>query len=322
VRRALLAFAFLLALPLHAQPERVVIGVYVTGLYDFNPGENCYTVSFWVWTRHHSPQLHPLETVVVENAKSVTTTKSLQTVKNGEIWTQRFVIAVIRYDWQLHAYPFDSHRLPLVLEEGQYDTSQLTYVADAAETKVDRESTEDGWEVDDFRFVARDRQYPTTFGDPALTNHTSSRFAQFRADILVRRTEIGIFIKLLLGAYVAFFLTMLTFRLKMDQPTFFSMRLSVLVGSLFAVLVNLRATEAVLGRTADFTLVDKIHLAIAFYILIAAIAAFLSRRIAERKEGLPQSIRFDGIGMWLFGVTFVLINVILIVLAVRAGAGR
>lgn len=316
MRRALFALAVFAAAvaPLRAAPERVLIGAYVTDLYDFNAGANCYTVSFWIWTRHVSPRLHPLDTLIVRNAKSVTMGRISEVPRNGEIWSERFVTAVVRYDWDLRHYPFDRHVLPLTIEEGVWDTSTLVYASDAAHTKIDSASTEDDWAVNGFRIAVVPVQYPTTFGDPALTNG-SSLFSRAAMTVEVERTQIGIFLKLLLGAYVAFLLGMMT--LRMEQPSLFSTRMSVLVGSLFAVLVNMRATEAVLGRSSDFTLVDRIHLVIAFYILAAALVAFVSRRLAEQNRK-AAALRLDNVALAAGMASFAVINAVLITMAVRS----
>ena len=315
MRSSLLALVLLgIATTLAAAPERVLIGAYITDLYDFNPGANCYTVSFWLWSRHVSPQLHPLDTLVVRNAKSVTMGKLSEVPRNGEIWSERFVTAVVRYDWDLRHYPFDRHILPLTVEEGVWDTSTLVYAGDAAHTKIDPASAEDDWEVNAFRLNVVPVQYPTTFGDPALTNG-SSLFSRAAMTIEVERTQIGIFLKLLLGAYVAFLLGMST--LRMDQTSHFNTRMSVLVGSLFAVLVNMRASEAVLGRSSDFTLVDRIHLTIAFYILLVAFVSFVARRLAERNRK-PAAQHIDNVALVAGIVSFIVINAVMIVTAVRS----
>jgi hypothetical protein len=103
----------------------------------------------------------------------------------------------------------------------------------------------------------------------------------------------------------------------MDQPTLFSTRMSVLVGALFATLVNMRATEGVLGRSADFTLVDLLHLTIAFYILIVAFVGFVTRRLAER-DRKPAGQRLDNVTLVAGVASFLVVNAVLIIAAVRS----
>jgi hypothetical protein len=72
-----------------------------------------------------------------------------------------------------------------------------------------------------------------------------------------------------------------------------------------------RCAESVLGRTDDFTLVDKIHITFALYILIAAIFALISRHLCER-ERIAQSRTVDSIALLVTASLFVAINVIMI----------
>jgi nitrate reductase gamma subunit len=98
---------------------------------------------------------------------------------------------------------------------------------------------------------------------------------------------------------------------KTEQPTLFSARLGLLVGSLFATVVNLRSTEAVLGRTDDFTLVDKIHITIAVYVFVAAVSALLSRRLCERDRA-AFSRRVDNVSLIVTAAILLALNVVMI----------
>jgi nitrate reductase gamma subunit len=104
---------------------------------------------------------------------------------------------------------------------------------------------------------------------------------------------------------------MLSYRIKTDQPTLFSARLGLLVGSLFATVVNLRSTEAVLGRTDDFTLVDKIHITISLYIFVAAVSALISRRLCDH-DRVALSRRVDNISLLVTAAILIALNVVMI----------
>jgi hypothetical protein len=276
-------------LPVHAQtpapaapgPERVVVGVYVTQIYDLDPTGGSFTASFWLWTRHRGGDIRPLDTIHVLGAKKVESEPTLTMVKAGQVWDQKFFRAVIRYAWELREYPFDEHDFVIRFEDGLYDSQTLIYLPDRAQSGIDPGAMGSRWNIGSFRFDAELRRSPTTYGDPTL-NKPKSFTAQGVVTIYAERRQTIIFVKLLIGAYVALLLALLSYRIKTDQPTLFSARLGLLVGSLFATVVNLRSTEAVLGRTDDFTLVDKIHITISLYILVAAISALISRHLCER----------------------------------------
>jgi hypothetical protein len=103
-----------------------------------------------------------------------------------------------------------------------------------------------------------------------------------------------------------------------QHPPIFSGRMGVLVGALFATVLSLRASEAVLGTTESVSLVDKIHIIAMVYIFIAALITVVVRKAYESgKEELAK--RRDRVWLPVLGISFVLINGLLIILAAIAG---
>ena len=296
--------------PVATGPERVVIGVYVTQIYDLDPTGGSFTASFWLWTRHRGGNVRPLDTIHLLGAKKVESEPTLTMVKAGQVWDQKFFRAVIRFAWELREYPFDEHNFVIRFEDGLYDSDTLIYVPDRAQSGIDPGSMGSRWNIGAFRFDAELRRAPTTYGDPAL-NKAKSLMAQGVVTVYAERRQTIIFVKLLIGAYVALLLALLSYRIKTDQPTIFSARLGLLVGSLFATVVNLRSTEAVLGRTDDFTLVDKIHISISLYILVAAISALISRHLCERDRA-AFSRTIDKYSLLVTAALFLTTNMIMI----------
>jgi hypothetical protein len=256
--------ALLAALPLRAQappaaagPERVVIGVYVTQIYDLDPTGGSFTASFWLWTRHRGGNIRPLDTIHILGAKKVESEPTLTLVKAGQVWDQKFFRAVIPFAWELREYPFDEHNFVIRFEGG---VRRRDHHLRSGPRAVGDRSGGDGIAVEHrlvpFRYAASqvaDDLWRSTLLKP------ESFSALGVVTVYAERLQTVIFFKLLIGAYVALLLALLSYLIKTDQPTLFSARLGLLVGSLFATVVNLRSTEAVLGRTDDFTLVDKIH---------------------------------------------------------------
>lgn len=297
-----------------AAPERAVIGVWITDLYDLEPNSKSYGVRFWVWSVvRKDATIDPLGTMEFRHARSVTVGPP-QVITVGDVtWKQREVRATFFTPWDVRSFPFDRHDLNFEMQDGLYDTTQLVYAVDTAQSGVDKEALPKTWHLTGFRAIETRYTFDTTFGDPSLTQQVS-QYSQFEAHMLVRRNAVGIFFKLLLGAYVAFMMALLSFRIKTDQPTLFSARLGLLVGSLFATVVNLRSTEAVIGRSEHMTLVDEIHLTITIYVLLAAVAALVSRRHHDREKA-QRALVVDRIAMVVFAVSFVAINVALILRA-------
>lgn len=307
-----LALALLAAAaPAGAVPERPLVGVWITDLYDLDPNNRSFTAKFWLWSVVPAgSKIKPLDTISVNHARQFTASRPVTIETPGLIWTQVDVTAVIRHQWDVTHFPFDSHDLEIALEDAEYDDASLQYTAHVRQSGIEEDGLPRSWNLQGFSLTTRTHTYRTTFGDPAL-QAPRSRWSQAVARIEVRRDAVGIFVKMLMGAYVAVFLALLSFRIKTDQPTLFSARLALLVGSLFATVVNLRSTEAVIGRSDHFTLIDKIHVVIAVYILAAALAALMSRRNHDREQS-ERAIRRDRVAMVVFAVSFVAINAALI----------
>jgi membrane-anchored protein YejM (alkaline phosphatase superfamily) len=88
-------------------------------------------------------------------------------------------------------------------------------------------------------------------------------------------------------------------------------RANMLVGTLFAVLVNQRVTESVIGRTEAITLIDKIHLIAMVYIFLIALAGIYSEWLLDqgRKE---EADRNEVRGLWVAAVSYVVVNAIVV----------
>jgi hypothetical protein len=321
MRRLLLVVALLATLPGVADfapvdtVERPTVGIWITDVYDLDANNRSFTVKFWVWSlTPANAKIRPVETISVPHVRQITGSAPLTVPKLGTVWSQRQFTAVVRHGWDMRAFPFDEHDLEFSLGDTLYDASSLVYVLDRPQSGIDGNALPSTWQLNGMEIAVVEESYRTTFGDPSLTRPVT-RWSRLTMHVHVRRHALGIFLKLLLGAYVAFTMALLSFRIHTDQPTLFSARLGLLVGSLFATVVNLRATESVVGRSDDFTLVDKIHLVIAVYILIAALAALISRRKNDDAKGMAAR-DFDQMSMILYAASFVTVNIVLISQAV------
>ena len=203
-----------------------------------------------------------------------------------------------------------------MLEEGVTDTTTLMYSADTANSGYNEDIHLEGWHITDFAIEERTVDYATTFGDPDILDGSS--YARLVASVQLQRETMTGFFKLVTGVYVASAIVLLSFLMNPQHPPIFSGRMGVLVGALFATVLSMRASEAVLGTTESVSLVDKIHIVAMVYILIAALITVLVRKAYESgKEELAK--RRDRTWLRMLGISFVLINGLLIILAAIAG---
>ena len=95
--------------------------------------------------------------------------------------------------------------------------------------------------------------------------------------------------------------------------------MSLLAIALFSTAVNLVNASNALGTASGLTLVDKIHVMVLVYILVAAIVTVASRVLLDRGVEAADIARLNYRVGALVAISFGVLNALLIVLAVRGG---
>ena len=120
------------------------------------------------------------------------------------------------------------------------------------------------------------------------------------------------------GVYAAIAIGCLSFLMTPEQATVFSGRITLLAAALFAIVVNLQVSDAMLGSLEEVALVHKIHILAMAYVFVAALLAIVSRRGYESGQK-ERAKRRDLIAFCLFSLSFAALNLTLIVAAATAG---
>jgi len=305
--RTLLPFVccLLLAKTIHSQPDTVKIGAFVNDIYDINLSEKSFSTQFWVWFNYRDSSLHPLETVEFPNAKSVDATLDFTEEKNGIYWAGKKIHAILKRDWEVALFPFDEQHLTIELEESNSDVSDMVYVADVANTKLDTALKIPNWVITNFQLRTSAKKYDTTYGDPSLSGESAYPHAELT--LTIKRRSWGLFFSLFTGLYVAFFISTLVFFI---DPIDLDPRFGLSVGALFASVGNKYIVDAFLPQSTAFTLVDKLHILTYIFLLLCIVLSVISLRIWKNGR-TTISRRFDrrayawitglylGINFWL-----------------------
>lgn len=293
-------------LPLSAQPDTVKMGVFLNDIYDINLSEQSFSAQFWVWFNYRNPELKPLETLEITNAKSLENSLDFTEQKEGIVWAGRKVDAVIKKDWDIRRFPFDEQVMRIELEESGQDIGVLVYEADRSNTKLDTSLTLSNWTIERFELSAGAKKYDTTYGDPTLSE--GSEYARATLSIFIRRQSWGLFFSLFTGLYVAFFISSLVFFI---DPIEVDPRFGLSVGGLFAAVGNKYIVDSILPQSTTFTLVDKLHILTYIFLLLNIVLSVISLRIWKSGKEIT-SARFDRRAYFAIVASYLVINVGLI----------
>lgn len=287
LRRLLPILGFLLlALPAAAQPaapERHKVGIFVTGLHGLDVTRGTFGVTFWLWAvgPDSARVLHSADYVNAE----VTAVRLESTVPAGpgQSWSQQRITGTFREHWDVRRYPFDRHDLEILIEEGLDQTHRFLYEVDVLNSGFDlRIAKLEGWRLRRMQVLPWGTAYPTNFGDPHSAEPLS-RYTAMRAVLHVERTDWTGFAKLTAVLYAAFLLCALGCLVPVNNVSF-SPRITFMVASFFAIVLNMRAASAALGSEHGLTLIDGLHVAGLVYGVAIAAATVAVRRRQERLD--------------------------------------
>jgi hypothetical protein len=212
----------------------------------------------------------------------------------------------VLHDWDVSNFPFD--RQTLTLDLGIVGIDAKACRVDRAGSGYDKGIAPEGWQITAFDVERHTRLTATDFGDPARSGRSAQDHVLLTIE-LQRESVVG-FVKLVAGVYAAIAIALLSFLMAPQHG-----RMTMLVGALFATIINLQVGNSVLGSPEAVSLVDEIHIVAVGYVLVAAVISW--RDYDSDREGRAR--RRDLVSLFVFGASFLVINAILIALAATSG---
>lgn len=307
----LLSLHSVVAFAQKAKPDTVKTGIYVTSIHDINFKDREYTVDFWLWLKYKNKDFDFVNNLEIPQAKSVSKSFSTVDSSGNRMYLLMKIQCVMKDSWAINNFPFDKQALRLSIENSQFDKDALVFLPDTSGKQYDPRFTLRGWNIDSLTLKSGIKQYETAFGDESI-RHTHTEYSNFRVKINISRDAFGLFLKMFLGMYVAFFIALMCFFIHADS---IDSRFGLSVGSLFAVIGNKYIIDGSLPDSSSFTLVDMLHGLTLIFILIVIICTSISLQLIKKGKDV-QADRLDRRFAFILLAAYVLLNLFLIV---RAG---
>ena len=321
-----LALSLLAFVPWSSQAQEPVmdrpttVGFYLQSLSLADASANSFMVDFYLWTLSPAEGPDPLESFSLPRSQNRTILEKWTERNAGTLWSVRQVQAVMAKDWDMSNYPFDRHRVQLVI--GPYSDSAKVppFEIDQKNSGFGSLATNEGWSIQDFHLAVESVKYPTNFGDPFIQGRTNA-YKWVVATFELHRRGIWIFANLMVGANIAFLTAMLACFMKTNHPPLYSGRMSVQIAALFAIIINHRQIVPSTGRLTITTLPDLLHLVL--YILVfASLLITLRSRVLSETGREQQAVRWERRCTLVLLIIFFIANVTLVTRAVTAAPTR
>jgi len=285
-------------------PDTVKVGIYITSIHDIDFKQKEFTATFWLWLKYKNRKFDFVHNLEVPSAKSVDKSFFTEDTTGEVISMQMKMQCVMKDSWKIENFPFDRQTLRISIENSQYDTRSLVYVADTVGENFDKRFTLRGWSVDSCILSTNTKIYETGFGDESLTK-PRTEYSAFRVKLVVTRDSAGLFWKMFLGMYIAFLIAYICFYIHSDGM---DSRFGLSVGSLFAVIGNKYIIDSALPESSTFTLVDTLHGLTLFFIFTVITATAYSLKLVK-KYGIEKSKRFDMITAQVLLLIYLILNI-------------
>ncbi len=299
--------------------DTVSAGVYITSIHNIDFKMKEFTIDLWLWLKYRNRKFDFVQNLEIPSAKSVT--KSFSTIDSSgdRVYLLMKLQCVMKDEWRIDNFPFDHQNLRFSIENSQFDSSQLVFVADTLGQNFDKRFTLRKWKIDTVIINTGNRIYETNFGDPKVAE-PSTVYSNYKVKVQITRNAVGIFWKMFLGMYLAFLIAFMCFYIHSDG---IDSRFGLSVGALFAVVGNKYIVDSALPESSTFTLVDTLHGITLFFILLIMIANAYVLRLMKRDE-LAKLKRFDRISGPVVMILYLLLNAYFIYTAVNnvPNAGR
>jgi hypothetical protein len=286
------------------KPDTVKVGIYITSIHDIDFKQKEYALNLWLWLKYRNKDFDFLQNLEVPQAKTVEKSFSTIDTSGDEIYVQMKLQCVMKDTWRISNFPFDRQTLRFAIENSQFDSRSLVYVADTVGQHFDPRFTLRGWSVDSCIVSTGIKIYETGFGDETLAKpHTE--YSTFRTRLSIKRDASGLFWKMFLGMYIAFLIAYVCFYIHADGM---DSRFGLTVGSLFAVIGNKYIIDSSLPESTSFTLVDTLH-GLTLFFIFATVTATAYSLLLVKKNKAQKAQRFDMIAAQVLLVIYVILNI-------------
>ncbi|TCJ13287.1 hypothetical protein EPD60_12910 [Flaviaesturariibacter flavus] len=302
----LTAFLFILARTASAQaapPDTVRTGVYITSIHDIDFKQKEYAMNLWLWLRYKNRKFDFLQNLEIPQAKTVEKSFSTIDTSNGGVYVLMKLQCLMKDSWKIGNFPFDRQTLRLSIENSQFDSSELVFAADTVGAHYDSRFALRGWNIDSCVLATGNKVYETGFGDTSI-HDARSTYSTFRVRMVVRREAGGLFWKMFLGMYIAFFIAFVCFFIHSDS---IDSRFGLSVGALFAVIGNKYIIDSALPESSSFTLVDALH-GLTLFMILAIVSATIHSLTLAKKDKLQAARSFDFRAALAVGISYLLLN--------------
>ena len=255
------------------KPEQVIVGAYVNDIQQLDFKTNNYVIDLYVWFRWRSPDIDPSKSMEFMNRYASDDNRRDVLTEEPEEMPDGSLYSIIRYQglfstkFPLEAYPFDTQKLTVIMEDTLAGAAEQVYVADGATpVMVDPVITLPGFRVGKPTMRITTNTYPTNFGD--LSVGEADPYSRIVISIPVTRPVIAMSLKTFVPILLIVVCASLVYFVR---PRYVDGRIGLGITALLTLVALQLTATAGLPDVDYLMMLDKIFL-LAYVFIIVALA--------------------------------------------------
>lgn len=289
------------------------VGFYFESIH-VNHKEQKANVAFYFWLRAEKDR----EDSVYQELKNINFINCIvdkleiheDIIKDNYYYLSGQIVGTIDFRADYKDYPFDSQKIPLVVEHLTLTKDQLLILPDYKSYDIELEKNK-LWGISDFlnskdmiiektQYEELERVYKTNFGDPRITEKKST-YSSLAYTIFIKRNYAPYVIKFLIPLMIILTLAYLVFFI---PPLQLELAASLTVTSLIAAIAFQWTISDDLPEIGYLTKVDKIYFWGYFLIMVAMVQTIYTYKLEIAKKS-DLAYKIEIIGRVLFPILFI-----------------
>lgn len=297
----------------NAPPQNVYVGLYLNNISNINLPENTFNADFYIWFRWKG-KIDPSKTFEFTNSFENWGLTQTPAYDSPKVLPDGFNYQAIRVQgkfickFDLHSYPLDKHSLNIEIEDSQYHSSYLSYIADNKKSDFERNLIVPGWRINNLTNNTFIYDYKSNFGDNSRAAEFEKYFRyKYTVDIerpqwlFLIKTIVPIFI-VLISVFTVFFI----------HPFYIEVRSGIVITALLSAVALQITASSDLGPVGYLVLIDKIY-NISYIVTILALVETVVAIKYKDIGVLDKALKIDKISFVVLGIMTIVSTIFAII---------
>jgi hypothetical protein len=277
-----------------ADKAEVKIGLYINDIQSIDLHSYSYVADVYVWFRDKDTSIVPgqsfewmnmfapddhVQTAIYEEPQSQPDGSLYQVFRHQGPFAAKFSVKT---------YPFDAHELKIEIEDQEWNSDRLVYVADAVTMNPNIDLP--GFQIGEPRLEIVTKDYPTNFGDQSLAHPES--YSRAIVSIPISRPVLSGITKSLLPVFIVVLVAAAALLL---SPEHIEARVGLSITALLTLVALQFSAQASLPDVGYLLMLDQIYLAsYGFVLLVVALLVMTTHDTDKAQQNGAEVVARGG----------------------------